>query len=97
MPGILKSDKPEIAGAICAPPEPVQSENAEEAREMPQPRQPTNLQGLLRFAMEANNAGNSSGTSTTLPMDEEVSSLLFLFVNCPSADVKQKMFGKLSS
>lgn len=73
MPGVLKNDKPEIAGAICGPPQPVQNEIAQEAREIPQPRQPTNLQGLLRYAMEANSAGNGSSTSTTLPMDEEVS------------------------
>lgn len=36
-----------------------------------QPRQPHNLQGLLRFAMEATKAEDAPGNSTLGPMDEE--------------------------
>lgn len=39
-----------------------------------QPRQPTNLQGLLRFAMEATNSQNVSDIPFQ-PMDEEVGSI----------------------
>lgn len=37
-----------------------------------QPRQPADLQGLLRFAMEATKAEDAPNQSTFQPMDEEV-------------------------
>lgn len=40
--------------------------------EMLQPRQPTTLQGLLRFAMEATKAEDAPYNSEFQPMDEEV-------------------------
>lgn len=40
-----------------------------------QPRQPTNLQGLLRFAMEATNSQNVTSSIQFQPMDEEVSNI----------------------
>ncbi|CAK9815132.1 Hsp70-binding protein 1 [Anthophora quadrimaculata] len=36
-----------------------------------QPRQPSNLQGLLRFAMEATNSQNTTSNTQFQPMDEE--------------------------
>lgn len=66
MPGI-EEKKPEIAGAICAPPEPTGNEQPV----CPQPRQPTSLQGLLRFAMDATKAEDAPHESQFQPMDEE--------------------------
>lgn len=40
-----------------------------------QPRQPTNLQGLLRFAMEATNSQNVTNDTPFQSMDEEVGSI----------------------
>lgn len=66
MPGI-EEKQPEIAGAICAPPE--TTGNVEPV--YPQPRQPTNLQGLLRFCMDATKAEDAPHESHFQPMDEE--------------------------
>lgn len=70
MPGVLKDDKPEIAGAICAPPQPAEDGDGEQYP-MPQPRQPASLQGLLRFAMEATQSEDAPSESRVTPMDEE--------------------------
>lgn len=40
-----------------------------------QPRQPTSLQGLLRFAMETTRAEDAPHNSDFDPMDKEVSTL----------------------
>lgn len=40
-----------------------------------QPRQPTNLQGLLRFAMEATSSHNVNNSIHFQPMDEEVGNI----------------------
>ena len=40
-----------------------------------QPRQPTNLQGLLRFAMEATNSQNVTSNIQFQPVDEEVGNI----------------------
>mgnify|MGYP004583189545 CR=1 FL=1 len=40
-----------------------------------QPRQPTNLQGVLRFAMEATNSQNVISNNQFPPMDEEVGNI----------------------
>ncbi|KAJ0173309.1 hypothetical protein K1T71_011485 [Dendrolimus kikuchii] len=54
------------AGAITYP------RNEESVQPTPvQPRQPRNLQGLLRFAMEATKAEDAPGNSELGPMDEE--------------------------
>ncbi|XP_018330501.1 hsp70-binding protein 1 [Agrilus planipennis] len=65
MPGIEKSDdKNKIAGAIEYP-------RSNIDHNVPQPAQPTNLQGLLRFAMEATKAEDPTHDSHIGPMDEE--------------------------
>lgn len=77
MPVLKDEPKTQIAGAIEFP----QRQNfegdinGEEDNTIPQPRQPTNLQGLLRFAMEVENnqGGSAAGSSQHLSMDEEVS------------------------
>lgn len=38
-----------------------------------QPRQPSNLHGLLKFAMDANQAEEPSNNPPVQPLDEEVS------------------------
>lgn len=47
---------------------------------VPQPRQPSNLQGLLRFAMEATKAEDAPGESSFMPLDEEVNNKKFLTI-----------------
>lgn len=47
---------------------------------VPQPRQPSNLQGLLRFAMEATKAEDAPGESSFMPLDEEVNNTKCLTV-----------------
>jgi hsp70-interacting protein len=59
--------KPEIAGAICAPPAEPQSTTETVS---PQPRQPTSLQGLLKFSMEATKAEDAPLETQFQPMDE---------------------------
>lgn len=71
MPGVFKEEKPEIAGAICAPPEATTNGEADELV-MPQPRQPSSLQGLLRFAMEATKSDDAPSESQFAAMDEGV-------------------------
>lgn len=58
--------KPEIAGAICAPPPQTEAAPAET-----QPRQPTSLQGLLKFAMEATKTEDAPHESQVQPLNEE--------------------------
>lgn len=67
MPGVLKSDKPEIAGAICAAPD-----HQTNRDEIQQPRQPRNLQGLLQYAMQASEGGEAPSTSRFEAMSPEV-------------------------
>ncbi|KAI5642574.1 hypothetical protein NE865_05341 [Phthorimaea operculella] len=56
----------QIAGAITFP------SRSNDVQQVPiQPRQPRNLQGLLRFAMEATKAEDAPGNSQLGPMDEE--------------------------
>lgn len=55
-----------IAGALTFP------RSEQNGQPLPeQPRQPRNLQGLLRFAMEATKAEDAPGNSELGPMDEE--------------------------
>lgn len=75
MPGIDEK-KPEIAGAICAPTSTVS-----------QPRQPTNLQGLLRFCMEATKAEDAPHESQFQTMDEERRKWLEEAIKSMSVDV----------
>lgn len=57
----MSEEKPvEIAGAICAAPAPA----------VEQPRQPTSLQGLLKFAMEATKSEDAPRESEFKPLDE---------------------------
>lgn len=80
MPGVFKEEKPEIAGAICAPPAPSVNGDSDELV-MPQPRQPSSLQGLLRFAMEATKSEDAPAESQFTPMDEEVNKSDF-YLSC---------------
>ncbi|CAG5047195.1 unnamed protein product [Parnassius apollo] len=57
----------QIAGALTYP---IRDENNVESVPI-QPRQPRDLQGLLRFAMEATKAEDAPGVSQFGPMDEE--------------------------
>lgn len=79
MPGLLKS--PETRVALC--PQPLQpnqhhaanDENGtanEQGDGTPQQRTPRNVEGLLRFALEATRAEDAAGPSNFSPMDEEV-------------------------
>ncbi|XP_028170127.1 hsp70-binding protein 1 isoform X2 [Ostrinia furnacalis] len=62
-----QQNNPPIAGAITYP-----SRSEQDVQPVPiQPRQPRNLQGLLRFAMEATKAEDAPGNSDLGPMDEE--------------------------
>lgn len=62
--------KIEISGAIMAAP----NQNDTQIRhDVPQPRQPTNLQGLLRYAMDVREGDENSKNAQVLPMDEDVS------------------------
>lgn len=61
----------EIAGAITYPTE---SQRSTENAEVPvQPKQPTSLHGLLRFAMDATKAEDAPHDSHLGPIDENVS------------------------
>ncbi|XP_049879540.1 hsp70-binding protein 1 [Pectinophora gossypiella] len=61
-----QNNAPAVAGAITFP------SRSQDVHPAPvQPRQPRNLQGLLRFAMEATKAEDAPGDSTLGPMDEE--------------------------
>ncbi|KAM3955763.1 hsp70-binding protein 1 [Aphomia sociella] len=61
------SQNNQIAGALTYP-----TRSEDNMRSVPdQPRQPRNLQGLLRFAMEATKAEDAPGNSELGPMDEE--------------------------
>ncbi|CAG9767566.1 unnamed protein product [Ceutorhynchus assimilis] len=88
MPGI--EDKPKIAGAICAP---LANQPAGSSDNLPilnQPRQPTNLQGLLRFAMEATKSEDApAGESEFMPMDEERKRWLENAIKSMTVDVIQ--------
>ncbi|XP_014361170.2 hsp70-binding protein 1 [Papilio machaon] len=57
----------QVAGALTYP-----DRNDDNVESVPiQPRQPSNLQGLLRFAMEATKSEDAPGTSEFSPMDDE--------------------------
>lgn len=74
MPGILKDkDSKGIVEAIQSPPDPGIRNGEADSEIMPQPRQPTSLHGLLRFAMEATKTEDAPSTSNMPPMDPEVS------------------------
>lgn len=68
MPGITKDA---ARDAVGCPPDPADVADAD-AELMAQPRQPTSLQGLLRFAMEATRAEDAPGASEVAPMEPEV-------------------------
>lgn len=73
MPGVLKTkDDKGVAEAIEGPPDPGITNGDSNAEIMPQPRQPTSLHGLLRFAMEATKSEDAPSTSNFQPMDPEV-------------------------
>lgn len=59
----------QIAGAITYP---EGSDPSNIDHNVPQPRQPTSLHGLLRFAMDATKSEDAPGASNQLPLDEEV-------------------------
>lgn len=75
MPSIPDDNKtsgpPQIAGAICGPPPASSSTENGDNVVLPQPRQPSNLQGLLRFAMETTKADDPTPEARLGPMDEE--------------------------
>lgn len=72
MPGVLKGK--DDKGVSEAADSPAAITNGESNAEIaPQPRQPSNLLGLLRFAMEATKAEDAPSTSQMAPMDPEVS------------------------
>lgn len=50
----------------------INQNQAEGQANVPQPRQPTSLQGLLRFAMEATRAEDAPHNADFQPMDDEV-------------------------
>ncbi|CAH0713466.1 unnamed protein product, partial [Brenthis ino] len=56
-----------------------------------QPRQPRNLQGLLRFAMEATKSEDAPGTSDLSPMDEERRKFLEEALKAMSVDVAEML------
>lgn len=74
MPGILKGkDSKGVLQAIQPPPGPAGVTNGDSNSEiMPQPRQPTSLHGLLRFAMDATKSEDAPSTSNLQPMNPEV-------------------------
>lgn len=43
-----------------------------------QPRQPTNLQGLLKYAMDAAQSEDTENKPSVYPLDQEVCSLIYL-------------------
>lgn len=57
-------------------PQPQPSNPVPQAEGPVEPRQPTSLQGLLRFAMEATKAEDAPHESEFQAMDEEVSILM---------------------
>lgn len=68
MPGVPNPS----AGALMLAPAATTSEGQPESSIQPrQPRQPTSLQGLLRFAMEATKSEDAPHESEFQPMDEE--------------------------
>lgn len=67
-----QKNKTVISGAITYPkPEP--NENVKVSEE--QPKQPTSIQGLLKFAMEATKAEDAPHESHLGPLDENVGKL----------------------
>ncbi|KPI99029.1 PREDICTED: hsp70-binding protein 1 [Papilio xuthus] len=73
----------EVAGALTYP-----DRDDENVETVPiQPRQPINLQGLLRFAMEATKREDAPGTSGFRRMDEERRAFLEEALNSMSVDV----------
>lgn len=83
------SDTPQIAGAICAPPpEP-------ETSVLPQPRQPTSLQGLLKFAMEATKLEDAPHEPTHQPMDEARRKFLEQALSSLTVDVMEVLLKQI--
>ncbi|EFA09946.1 hsp70-binding protein 1 [Tribolium castaneum] len=76
-----QENQPQIAGAICAPPP------QPPTGDVPQPRQPTNLQGLLKFAMEATKLEDAPRESTFQPMEEARRKFLEEALNSLTVDV----------
>ncbi|KAK9874295.1 hypothetical protein WA026_002648 [Henosepilachna vigintioctopunctata] len=72
MPSIpSKNEKKAPIGALCAPPTPQDSSTSNSNNgNINQPRQPTNLPGLLRFAMDST-CGDDPTEQHFLPMDED--------------------------
>ncbi|CAK9832028.1 Hsp70-binding protein 1 [Anthophora retusa] len=56
-----------------------------------QPRQPSNLQGLLRFAMEATNSQNTTSNTQFQPMDEERKNFLKQTLSSLSCNVIEEL------
>ncbi|KAK9745151.1 hypothetical protein QE152_g7204 [Popillia japonica] len=79
MPGLLRDDLTDRQVAICPPqfepnPQHVFNENGvsnDHQNVAPQPRQPRDLQGLLRFAMDTTRAEDAPGPSNFAALDEE--------------------------
>ncbi|KAK5638136.1 hypothetical protein RI129_012431 [Pyrocoelia pectoralis] len=65
------SENNEIAGAITYPKHDENMENGSDSTTINQPKQPTNLQGLLRFAMEATKAEDAPHQTHVGPLDEQ--------------------------
>ncbi|KAB0791154.1 hypothetical protein PPYR_02954 [Photinus pyralis] len=80
------SENNEIAGAITYP-KGKNVENGSDAAPISQPRQPTDLQGLLRFAMEATKAEDAPNESSVGPIDEERKKFLENALASMSVDV----------
>lgn len=77
MPGILKNkDDKGLAEAVQPSPDAAIPNGDSNSEIRPQPRQPTSLHGLLRFAMEATKSEDAPSTSNLAPMDPEVSVLV---------------------
>lgn len=72
MPGILKNKDSEGMSQAVQTASPA-NPGTSDTEIMPQPRQPTSLHGLLRFAMEATKSEDAPSTSSFTSMDSEVS------------------------
>jgi len=83
-----------IAGAITYPKEVPKMENGDEQL-VEQPRQPTNLQGLLRFAMEATKAEDAPHDSHSGPLDDNRKKFLEAALNSMSVDVIEILQNKI--
>lgn len=72
MPGI--PEKPQQLAVVPVP------DGGERSETVPQPRQPTSLQGLLRFAMDATKTEDAAGEGQFQQMDEEVYSSTIIYL-----------------